>query len=88
MAGDQVDDDQVDGQESAGDEPADEGRPARVSGGGSGRAAGGSDGANWVLGLLLWAGVVLPFIQGGPAGVKAWWLAKFLNKAPDGSWLP
>lgn len=56
----------------------------------AGRVAGldGSDAAGWVLGLILWAGVALPFIHGGPSGVKAWWMAKFLNKAPDGSWLP
>lgn len=75
-------------QDGAGDEPADEGRPARAPTEGSGWAVSGGDGAGWVLGLLLWAGVALPFIQGGPAGVKAWWMAKFLNKAPDGSWLP
>lgn len=78
-----------DEQDGAGDEPADEGRPARAPrGGGSGSPVTGSDGAGYLLGLLLWAGVVLPFIQNGPAGVKAWWMAKFLNKAPDGSWLP
>lgn len=84
-----VDDDQVDDEDNVGDESADDG-PARTSrGGGAGRATiSGGDGAGWVLGLVLWAGVVLPFIQHGPAGVKAWWLAKFLNKAPDGSELP
>lgn len=71
-------------EDDAGDESADEGRPARGS---SGRSVG-ADGAGWVLGLVLWAGVVLPFLNGGPAGVKAWWMAKFLNKAPDGSELP
>lgn len=84
-AGD-VDDDQ----DGAGNEPADD-SPARTpSVSRSGGAASGiaSDGAGWVLGLFLWAGVALPFLQKGPSGVKAWWLAKFFNKAPDGSWLP
>lgn len=87
-----VDDDGTDSdvdeqdQDDAGDASADDARPA------PGRSGGGptpvSDGAGWVLGLLLWAGVVLPFINGGPSGVKAWWMAKFFNKAPDGSELP
>jgi hypothetical protein len=77
--------------QGAGDDPADESRPARklprVQA--PGRAVSvASDGAGWVLGLLLWAGVGLPFLKGGPTQVKAWWMAKFLNKAPDGSWLP
>lgn len=46
------------------------------------------DGAGWVLGLVLWGWVILPFVKGGPAQVKKVWMAKFLNKAPDGSWLP
>lgn len=90
MAGD-PDDTPGDGQDGAGDEPADEGRPARAPReGGSGRTVNfdGGDGAGYLLGLLLWAGVVLPFLGSGPAGVKAWWMAKFLNKAPDGSELP
>lgn len=45
-------------------------------------------GAGWVLGLLLWGWVILPFVKGGPAGVKNTFLAKFFNKAPDGSRLP
>lgn len=45
-------------------------------------------GAGWLLGLLLWAWVGLPFIKGGPTGVKNVWRAKFFNKAPDGSELP
>jgi hypothetical protein len=83
-----VDDDPVDDDpDGAGNDPADEGRPARAPR--PGRAVGGGDGAGWILGLLLWSGVVLPFLNGGGAsGVKAWWMAKFLNKAPDGSWLP
>lgn len=46
------------------------------------------DGAGWVLGLLVWGWVALPFIKGGPAGVKKVLMAKFFNKAADGSWLP
>jgi hypothetical protein len=47
-----------------------------------------STGAGWLLGLLLWGWVVLPFTKGGPVAVKNVWMAKFLNKAPDGSDLP
>lgn len=78
--------DQGDDEDGAGNESADDDRPARAPKG-SGRSVG-DDGAGWLLGLLLWSGVVLPFLHGGPAGVKAWWLAKFFNKAPDGTWLP
>lgn len=46
------------------------------------------DGAGWVLGLLLWAWIGMPFLKGGPAQVKKVWMAKFFNKAPDGSFLP
>lgn len=81
-------------QGDAGDDPADD-APAdeapRADRAATRSARGGrltDDGAGWVLGLILWAGVALPFIKGGPAGVKAWWMAKFLNKAPDGSELP
>ena len=90
-SGDEPDVDEQDGagdvdeqdQGDAGDDPADDPRPAR-------RAAPAfvDDGAGWVLGLVLWAGVVLPYLKHGPDGVKAWWLAKFFNKAPDGSELP
>lgn len=45
-------------------------------------------GAGYVLGLLVWGWVILPFMQKGPKGVKAVLMAKFLNKAPDGSALP
>jgi hypothetical protein len=85
------------GDDSPGDAPADEGegkspKSAGRSGGRSWSAptapAAVNAGAGWVLGLLLWGWVVLPFVKGGPAGVKAVFLAKFLNKAPDGSRLP
>jgi hypothetical protein len=45
-------------------------------------------GAGFVLGLLVWGWVVLPFLAGGPAAVRNTLRAKFFNKAPDGSWLP
>jgi len=70
-------------QGGAGNDPADDPGPARRS-----SPAFVDDGAAWVLGLILWAGVVLPYLKKGPSGVKAWWLAKFFNKAPDGSELP
>ena len=77
--------DEQDGGGVADDDSVDDAGPRRRPG----RASRiGSDGAGWVLGLVLWAGVVLPFLQGGPDGVRAWWLAKFLNRAPDGSELP
>lgn len=76
------DDDEPD-QDDAGNDPADDPRPARTS-----SPAVVDDGAGWVLGLILWAGVVLPYLKHGPDGVKAWWMAKFLNKAKDGSYLP
>ncbi|HTF08535.1 MAG TPA: hypothetical protein VK659_10240 [Asanoa sp.] len=77
--------------------------PARRSGGGSGGRGGRSwsppsitappsvqDGAGFVLGALFWVWVALPFIKSGgkPAAVRDVLRAKFLNKAPDGSWLP
>lgn len=71
------------GDDDAGDASADDRTPRVASSGGAV-----SDGAGWMLGLILWAGVALPFIHSGPAGVKAWWMAKFFNKAPDGSALP
>jgi len=70
-------------QGGAGNDPADDPGLARSS-----SPAFVDDGAAWVLGLILWAGVVLPYLKKGPSGVKAWWLAKFFNKAPDGSELP
>lgn len=56
-----------------------------VGGGGSGVV---SSGAGFLLGLVFWGWVALPFLKGGPQGVKNMLKAKFLNKAPDGSWLP
>lgn len=72
---------------TAGDDPAGDAPTGRTSSGG--RAASAVDtGAGWVLGLLLWGWVGLPFLKGGPAQVKKTLMAKFLNKAPDGSFLP
>ncbi|HET6215346.1 MAG TPA: hypothetical protein VFE14_20945 [Micromonosporaceae bacterium] len=51
--------------------------------------SGGVDqGAAFILGLLAWAWVVLPFVTGGPGKVRDVLRAKLTNKAPDGSWLP
>lgn len=46
------------------------------------------DGATVILVLITWAYFVLPFIVGGKSRVKAVLMAKFLNRAPDGSFLP
>jgi hypothetical protein len=45
-------------------------------------------GAGVLLGLLLWGWVVMPFLRGGQTEVKKVLMAKFLNKTPDGRWLP
>lgn len=45
-------------------------------------------GAGIVLGVLFYLWVVLPFLDGGTKGVRDVIRAKFLNKAPDGTWLP
>lgn len=45
-------------------------------------------GAGFVLGLLLWGWVVLPFVRGGPGEVRNVVRAKFINRGPDGEWLP
>lgn len=47
-----------------------------------------SSGAGFILAVLFWSWVALPFLKGGPAGVGNMLKAKFLNKAADGSWLP
>lgn len=48
-----------------------------------------STGAGFLLALMFWSWVALPFLNnGGMAGVRAQLKAKFTNKAPDGSWLP
>lgn len=53
---------------------------------GGGQVAGA--GAGWVLGVLIWGWVVLPFVKGGPKQVVDTLRAKFVNKAADGSELP
>jgi len=45
-------------------------------------------GAGFLLGLMFWGWIILPLIRGGPPEVRKTIRAKFLNKAPDGSWLP
>jgi hypothetical protein len=45
-------------------------------------------GSGFILGLLVWGWVVMPFLKDGPAGVRKVLMAKFLNKSPDGKWLP
>lgn len=59
-------------------------RPIRVS----------QDLTGFTLALFVWGWVILPFLgtplspKGGVEGVKDVWRAKFLNKGPDGGWLP
>jgi len=53
-------------------------RPARVA----------TEGAGFLLALFVWGWVIMPLIHAGPTGVRDMLRAKFLNKAPDGSWLP
>lgn len=47
-----------------------------------------SSGAGFILAVLFWSWIALPFLKNGPAGVNAMLRAKFTNKSPDGSWLP
>lgn len=47
-----------------------------------------SSAAGFVLALFVWGWVIMPFVQGGPTQVKKTLMAKFLNKTPDGKWLP
>lgn len=97
---DQTDDQEPDDQDATDDD--DQGDAAdggQDDGGGAGRGrrwampslGGGqiaSAGAGWVLGVLLWGWIVLPFVKGGPTQVAATLRAKFLNQSPDGSALP
>lgn len=46
------------------------------------------DASGFVLGLLAWSWIVLPFLNGGASGVRDMLRAKFFNKAPDGTYLP
>lgn len=45
-------------------------------------------GAGVILGIVFWGWVALPMLQGGPGRVRDVLRAKFVNKGPDGSWLP
>lgn len=47
-----------------------------------------NSGAGVVLAVLAWVWIGLPFLRGGPAEVKRVIRAKFINKTPDGRWLP
>ena len=51
-------------------------------------ASGVQGGAGFLLALITWGWVVMPFLEGGPAQIHKVLKAKFLNRAPDGSWLP
>lgn len=46
------------------------------------------DASGFVLALLAWSWVVLPFLDGGATGVRNMLRAKFFNKGPDGKYLP
>jgi hypothetical protein len=46
------------------------------------------DGTGFILALLVWGWVVMPFLDGGAAGVKKVLMAKFLNKTPTGEMMP
>jgi hypothetical protein len=54
-------------------------------GGGSPSVA--DDGAGFLLGIFAWA-LTLAYLRGGPTGARNWLRAKFVNKGPDGQWLP
>lgn len=83
--GDEPDDSEPDSNEGQGDEP----EAGRVGSGRSWQPSGAvSTGASWVLGLLLWGWVGLPFLRGGPDEVRRVFAAKFLNKGADGVELP
>lgn len=68
--------------------PAGRQRQAQPAGGGrsfrpfEGTAA--DTGAGFLLGVFVWAWVVLPLLRGGPAEVRKMLRAKFLNKGSDG----
>jgi hypothetical protein len=46
------------------------------------------DAAGFLLALVLWGWVILPFVEAGPYGVKKVIKAKFMNQTADGKWLP
>lgn len=45
-------------------------------------------GAGFVLGLVFWVWVGMPFLRGGPGAVRDQLRAKFFNKDAKGNWLP
>ena len=47
-----------------------------------------SSGAGFLLAIVFWGWIALPFLKNGPEGVRNMLRAKFTNKAPDGSYLP
>lgn len=51
-------------------------------------SSGGGSAGPFILGVLAYAWVVLPLIQGGPSRVKDVWRAKWLNRGPKGQVLP
>lgn len=89
-----VDDEQPVDERPAGEDQVDDEDAPRARSDGRARAAAGqalsvaNDGAGFVLGLLLWGWIILPFLKGGSGQVKQVLKAKFLNQAADGSWLP
>jgi hypothetical protein len=58
-------------------------QPSLVSSGGTGESV-----AGVILAAIFWTWVAMPFLNGGVAGVRNTLRAKFLNKAPDGTFLP
>lgn len=78
--GEKRDNDSSGGQSSGNSEPT---RPVQVNMPGPV-----SSGAGFILAVLFWSWVALPFLKGGPTGVRNMLRAKFLNKGADGSWLP
>jgi hypothetical protein len=46
-----------------------------------------NDASGFLLGAVLWV-LVLQYVQGGLPAVRRWLRAKFVNKGPDGSYLP
>lgn len=55
---------------------------------GAGVSGGSVDVGTMVLLFFGWVWIGLPLLTGGPAKVKALWMAKWLNQAPDGQELP
>lgn len=43
--------------------------------------------AGFIVGVVVWCWVVLPFLSGGPTAVKNVLRAKFVNEGPDGKQL-